>query len=382
LGGQESAQPRTLDDGRGGTRQDPVNALKNRRAAAAAREENSMSHLFSRPKASARYAALAFALSPFAANAEPIKLKFAFFASDREFVFRSVVKPFVDAVNLEGKGIVEIELFPSGALERSYPKQVQLVLSGGADFAWIHTALTPEQFPDNAVMEQPGMFHDAEEATQVYTRVAASGVLRGYEDLFLVASVCTAPLVIHMRTPAASLEDLKGKKIRSANQTEGTVLKALGMEPASIPINQVSDAINRGAVDGATAGLDVAVDFGISRFATNHYMLSLGIVPIIIAMNKRKFDSLPEAAQNIIRKYSGQWLTSRFVGTVNSYRAEILGQLKADSRRKVTNPSALDLDQASGTFKSAMNQWAAKDPRNGELLKTVEAEIAKFRSTR
>jgi TRAP-type C4-dicarboxylate transport system substrate-binding protein len=328
------------------------------------------------------YAALAFMLSALAANAEPIKIKFAFFASDREFAFRGVVKPFADAVNLDGNGIVEIALYPSGALERSYAQQAQLVLSGGADMAWIHTALTPEQFPDNGVIELPGLFRDAQEATQVYARVAASGSLRGYEDFFLLAALGTAPLTIHMRTPAASLEDLKDKKIRASSRTEGVVLKALGMEPESIPINQASDAINRGAIDGATASLEVLADFGISRFATNHYMLGLGSVPIIIAMNKKRFDGLPEAAQYVIRKYSGQWLRSRHIDTINAYGAEILDKLKADSRRNVINPSQPELDKSRDTFNFVMNQWVVKDPRNGELLKIVETEIARLRSTR
>jgi TRAP-type transport system periplasmic protein len=329
-----------------------------------------------------RSAAIVIALLPFVANAEPIKLKFAFFSSDREFHFRGVVKPFADAVNLEGKGIVELELYPSGALGRSYAQQVQLVLSGGADIAWIHTALTPEQFPDNGVIELPGLFRDAEEATQIYAQIAASGALRGYEDFFLLAAFGTPPLTIHMRTPAASLADLKGKKVRTSNRTEAFVLKALGMEPENFPINQAADAINRGAVDGATAGLDVVADFGISRFATNHYMLALGTVPIIIAMNKNKFDSLPEAAQSVIRKYSGQWLTSRHVDTVNAYNAEILNKLKADANRKVIYPSPSELDSARSTFDSVINQWAARSPRSDELLRIVETEIAKLRLAR
>jgi TRAP-type C4-dicarboxylate transport system substrate-binding protein len=330
----------------------------------------------------ARYAALALALLPIAANAEPIKLKFAFFASDREFAFLGAVKPFADAVNLDGKGIVEIELFPSGALGRSYAQQAQLVLSGVADMAWIQPALTLTQFPDNAVVELPGLFRNAQEAAQVHMRVATSGLLRGYADFSLLAAVGTAPLTIHMRTPVASLEDLKGKKVRISSQTEGIVLKALGVAPESITINEAADAINRGTIDGATATLEVLADFGISRFATNHYMLGLGTVPIIIAMNKEKFDGLPEVAQNVIRKYSGQWLVARYVDTINTYDAEILRKLKSDARRSVIDPSPADLVKAHSTFDSVTAQWAARSPRNGELLKFVETEIAKLRSTR
>jgi TRAP-type C4-dicarboxylate transport system substrate-binding protein len=331
---------------------------------------------------SARCVALAVALLPLAAKAEPTKLKFAFFASDREFAFRGVVKPFADAVNSAANGAVEIELHPGGALERSYAQQAQLVLSGGADFAWLHPALTPELFPDNGVIELPGLFRDAQEATGVFTEVVASGRLRGYDAFVVIGAMASAPIAIHARPPVASLADLRTKKIRSGNRTEGVVLKALGMEPESLPINQTADAINRGAIDGATAGLEVLADFGISRFATNHYMLGLGSVPLLIVMNRKKFNQLPVPVQSIIRAHSGKWIASRYVATVNAYNAEILERLKADGRRRVTTPSTADLDHARSTFTSVIDRWKADNSHGQQLLTVAEAEIAKLRATR
>ena len=146
-----------------------------------------------------------------AAKAEPEKLKFAFFASDREFAYQGVVKPFVDAVNTDGKGIVEVELYPSGVLGRSYAQQAELVLSGGADFAWVNPTLSPEIFHDNTVLELPGLFRNGKEATQVFTHLTQEGKLDGYEDFFLVATLGSYPLGIHTRVPTSSLDDLKGK---------------------------------------------------------------------------------------------------------------------------------------------------------------------------
>ncbi len=327
-------------------------------------------------------AAIAFALVPLTASAEPVKLKFAFFASDREFAYDGVVKPFVNAVNLEGKGVVEIELYPGGLLGRSYAQQAQLVLSGAADMAWVHPALTPERFPDNTVMELPGLFRDAKEATHVYTQIVGSGLLKGYEDFFVIAAMATEPLSIHTRTPIASLEDLRGMKIRTSNRTEGAVLRALGMTPAELPINEAADAINRGAIDGATAALEVLVDFGISRFANHHYLLDLGSVPLLITMNKQKFDSLPGTAQNIIRKFSGVWSATRYIDAINTYDAQILEKLRSDPRRRVIYPSQQDLAKARDVFDSVVVQLAHSNPHNRELLTTIEREIAKLRSTR
>jgi TRAP-type C4-dicarboxylate transport system substrate-binding protein len=61
-----------------------------------------------------RYALFVLELLPAVANAYPITLKLAFFSSDRSTTYLASVKPFVDAVNTEGKGLVEIVLYSGG----------------------------------------------------------------------------------------------------------------------------------------------------------------------------------------------------------------------------------------------------------------------------
>ena len=117
----------------------------------------------------ARCALLSFALLPAASVAEPIKLKLAYFSSDRDAPYMAVLKPFVDAVNKDAKGILEVQIYPGGVLGRSYAQQAQLVLDGTADMAWVNPSLTPELFADVAVMQLPGLFRDLKEATMAYT---------------------------------------------------------------------------------------------------------------------------------------------------------------------------------------------------------------------
>jgi TRAP-type C4-dicarboxylate transport system substrate-binding protein len=325
-------------------------------------------------------AVIAAVFTPFAARSEPIKLKFAFFASDREYAYRAVVKPFADAVNLEGKGAVEVELFPGGGLGRTYAEQAQLVLDGIADIAWVNPSLAPELFPDNSVIELPGLFRDARETSQVYTRLVIAEALQGYDDFFVIAAVGTRPLDIHMHPLMTSLADLKGRKIRTLNGTEGSVLRALGMDPQVIPINRTAEAINRGAIDGSTAPPAVLIDFGIARFTTYHYLLDLGTAPLLILMNRKKFDSLPKQGQDVIRKFSGQWAIARYVETTESYDNSVMEQLKSDPKRNVILPSAPDLASAQTTFATVIEAWISQRPRNRELLNLVHAEIAKSRS--
>jgi len=331
-------------------------------------------------KALARHAALAFALLPLAAAAEPIKLKLAYFSSDREQAYINAVKPFADAVNAQANGAVQIDVYTSGTLGRSFSQQVQLVLDGVADIAWINPGLTPDLFPENAVIEFPGLFRDAREATFVYTRMAASGALAGCDKFFVVAALGTEPLSIHIRPPIASLNDLNGKKIRVNNGTEGAVLKALGMVPEIMPINQAAEAINRGTIDGATSRPGTLAGFGIARATSYHYFLGLGTAPLLIVMNKSKFDSLPPATQEVIRKYSGEWMAARYVEGYDAINNPIMEQLRLDPKRKVIFPSKPDLDTAQVAIKTVMQEWLARNPRNRELLAAAQTEIAKIRA--
>lgn len=331
-------------------------------------------------KALARCALFSFALLPAVAAADPIELKFSYYTSDREVIYLDAVKPFIDGVNAAAIGLIEIDAFTSGSLGKSYAGQTQLVLDGVADFAFVNPGLTPEQFPDDAVMELPGLFRDVREASIVYTRLVASGALRGYGDFFVVGAVVGGPQSIHTRSPIASLEDLRGKKIRASNRTEDLVLDALGMSAKVIPINATADAISRGDIDGATVPASMLLNFGISRVTSYHYFIRLGFAPLLILMNKRRFDSLPKAGQDIIRKFSGDGLATRFADAFVADDDRVIEQFKSDPKRRVIFPSQRDLDAAQVTFQNVISEWQARNPRNRELLGAVERETAKLRS--
>ncbi len=328
----------------------------------------------------ARCVMIAVALLPVAALAEPIKLKMAYFSSDREPAYVSVLQPFAEVVNKEGKGIIEIVPYSGGVLGRSYPQQAQLVLDGVADMAWVNPSLTPDRFPDNDVLEFPGLFRDMKEVTLVYSRLAAAGALRGYGDFFVISAVANFQLMIHTRPAIGSLADLRGKILRVNNLIEGNTLKAIGITPVVIPINEVALAIGRGTIDGATMSPNSLFAYGVSRITRFHYDAPLGAAPLAFLMNRAKFESLPKAGQDVIRKYSGEGSTARFIETYDAKNVQAMTELESDPNRLLIVPSRSELDTLQAIFRTALEKWSEESPRNHELLKLVEIEIAKVRS--
>jgi TRAP-type C4-dicarboxylate transport system substrate-binding protein len=329
------------------------------------------------------YAALLTAgIGGSAASAEPIKLKLSLVTSDRALIYLGGVKPFVDAVNAEAKGLLEIEIFFSGALEKQPTLQPQLVADGGADLAFIFPGYTPERFYDNTVIELPGLFQDTREASLVYTRMIASGAIKGYDDYIVVAALSSPAESIHGRRPIDSIASLDGMTVRTNNATEAMAVGKLGMRPVPMPMNLVAEALSDGKIDSATAPLPMLFEFGVGRVSSYHYMLEISGAPLALVMNRKKFDSLPREAQDIIRKYSGEWPVGPYLQSYEESGRQVIDQLQSNPRRKVVQPSPADRAAAEIVFKSVIDEWAAKAPANRQQLETARAEIARLRAGR
>lgn len=332
-------------------------------------------------KVLARCALLSFALLTAATAAEPVKLKLAFFTSDRATIYLAAVKPFVDAVNTEAKGLIEIEVYFSGALGRPQSQQAQLVLDDVADIAFVVPGTTPERFYDNTVIELPGLFRNMREASLVYTRLVAASALKGYDDFYTIGAYAAGPESIHSRRPIAVLGDIKDMKIRANNLTEAAALEKLGARPVVMPVNLAAEAISNGSIDGVAVPPSALLEFGISRVVNHHYLIHVSAAPLALLMNRKKFDDLPLLAQSIIRKYSGEWAANRFIATYEIAEGQAIEQFKSDARRTVVLPSHEDLDAAQSAFNSVIEEWAAKNLHNRDLLQMVDTELAKLRAT-
>lgn len=312
------------------------------------------------------------------AASSPITLKLSFFTSDRSKLYEYSIKPFVNAVNDEGSGLVRIETKFSDPLARVQVDQPRLVADGATDIAIFAPGLVPDRFSDTAVMDLPGLFRDEREASIVFTRLIQAGALKGYDDFFVVGAFVSGAESIHSRVPILANKDLRGLTIRTNNNIEADVLRRFGVKPKRLSINQATEAISQGTIDGATFPPSVLFEFGIGRLTPYHYMLKLGGAPNVVILNRRKFESLPPKAQAVIRKYSGQWLAERNAADFMALGKEIAARLEADPRRKVVFPSATDVKNAWQIFASEIENWAARSPHNRELLARVRAEIAKL----
>ena len=320
-----------------------------------------------------------FVLLAGAAIAEPIKLKLAMFSADTEMTWVTVIKPWADQVNAAGKGIVEIDEFPTGALGKALPEQSQIVLDGVADIAFVIPGVTPGRFPENEVMDLPGLFRDAREATLVYTRIMQKKLLKSFDKYVVIGAMGTPPFEIDSRPKVTSLSDLKGKKIRVTNPSQSATMKALGAVPVLMPVTEITEAIGRGTIDGATEFPGPMFDFGVDRVTKYDYFLPVGISSLTILMNKAKYESLPQNVREVLDKYSGDWVAQKFITDYGHYIDTLAARMKADPNRVITVATNDELAAAQQPFQQVIDDWIKKAPGNGALLDAVRAELVDIR---
>jgi TRAP-type C4-dicarboxylate transport system substrate-binding protein len=325
-------------------------------------------------------AGLICGLLPAAANADAVKLKLAFLSTDQQSVYVSVIKPFIDAVNDEGHGIVEIVPYTGGQLSHVAAEQVRLLQNGAADIAWVVPGLTPDVFPDDGLFELPGLFGTTTEASVTFRHVIATQSLKGYQDFFVIGAFASEPETFHARKPVLALADLKGKKISINNSQSVGAFTAFGIQPVDMELPAAAQAIGGGTIDGASSPLVPAVDFGITKVATYHYLLQTSVTPLLLIMNRKTFDALPKAAQDVIQKYSGAWIDQRYIEMNSKAVTTVLEQLRANPARHVILPSLADQATARAVFAKVADQWQAGDPRYPALLAAVKSEVASLRS--
>lgn len=110
------------------------------------------------------------------------------------------------------------------------------------------------------------------------------------------------PQVVFCKGEVKSLADLKGKKVRGSGRMTTKLLEALGAEGVNIAFSEVPGALQRGVIDCAVTGAGSGYSAGWWEVSDHLLTLPLGgWDPVVIAMNKDKFDSLSGEMQSELK---------------------------------------------------------------------------------
>jgi len=253
-------------------------------------------------------ATLATSLATTAA-AQDVTLKMHQFLPPQANVPAQILVPWAERVETASGGRIQIDHYPAMQLGGKPPELVSQVIDGVADIIWVVAGYTPGRFPQAEVFELPFMMTNAEDTSRAYWNFAQANMMDSdFKDMKILGVWVHGPGVIHSKEPVREIADLNGMKVRGPTRIITGMLKELGATPVGMPVPALPEALSKGVLDAGVIPWEVTTALKIPELVENHTTFggeALYTTAFIFAMNKPRYDSLPDDLKAAIDSQSG-----------------------------------------------------------------------------
>ena len=191
-------------------------------------------------------------------GADPVTLKFSQFLGPNSFFQVDVVEPWAKELEAKTNGQVKVELFDGTSPVGKVTEQAKNVHDARVDIALGLRGAESDRFPGSSVIELPFLVPNALRGSQALWGLYKDGTLADeYKDYKVLALFVHNPGLIHTKDKrVVNLADLKGLRLRVANNTVAAALNYVGGEPVVLQVNDVMPAVKDGRL-GAIRSRDL-----------------------------------------------------------------------------------------------------------------------------
>jgi len=284
----------------------------------------------------------------------------------------SQYKRYIEEVNKRGKGKVEIKLLGGPEVVKPF-EQLQALRSGIADMTHSASAYWVGETIEGSVMDilNPNDFDRYLKGLRGTQALAT--INQAYREKsgvrFLGIMVGGTGFRFMMAKPVASLDELKGTRIRAFGTQGAKTVQYFGGSPQTIPATELYPALQRGVVDGAIRAPDDAWSFGERDVYKSMIVTPLQLSPGGAYIAVRVWDKLSAEVQKLLSDVAIEMEPQvlRYFATAD---AKAIEDLKGKGM-KIVEVSAADNKRLG---EARMLYWAdivAKSPNHGAKLKSM-----------
>ena len=206
------------------------------------------------------------------------------------------------------KGDISIDFYPGSTLAKA-PQTYDAVEQGMADIGMTVLAYSRGRFPVLGAVDLPMGYPNGVTATKIANAVLEKFDPKEFHDTKVMYLHAHGPGYIHtIKEPVHTLEDLKGKKIRSTGMST-ILVKALGASPVAQSMRDAYQSLQKGVVDGCAHPMEAnkgwklgeVVDYCIAENSVAY------TTAMIVTMNKNKWAAISPENQKIILDINKEW---------------------------------------------------------------------------
>ncbi len=245
---------------------------------------------------------------PGLSNAKPVKLTFAAHQGAQD-VQTKLLADYAKEVESRSNGKVEINFYPGETLIKA-AQTYDGVVNGMVDIGFSCLAYTRGRFPLLDYINLPLGSPNAQISSAIINEVIEKFHPKELADVEVLYLQSHGPGRIHTRkNPLHSLGDFKGLKIR-AGGTTSDIVKSLGAAPASTPMPEVYQALQKGVMDGGIWDMSASADWKLAE-VVDYTMMCDDVAyntGFFVVMNKDKWNKLDPEVQKIMKELAPEFV--------------------------------------------------------------------------
>jgi TRAP-type C4-dicarboxylate transport system substrate-binding protein len=311
--------------------------------------------------------------------AKTIELRFAQPFSPKHTMQTMLIEPWAEKIEKMTEGRVKVTMFSGGALGKA-SDHYSLAEKGIADIVYALQDYTPGRFPLTTVFELPFMIPSAEKTSVAMWKTFEKfpEFQKEYSKVKVLALFCHPQGHFNtVKKPIRKISDLKGMKFRTASPHVTKALKAFGAVPVTMAVTESYTALERGVVDGTVLpweGLYVFKQAELLKYSTetDFYTMSMMVV-----MNKRKYDSLPDDIKKVIDETTGI-VMSREAGRVYDTMRPIYKERCLEKGMQTIQLSPEDTKKLEALTMPLREEWVKEMDERGLSGKAVLESAIEF----
>ncbi|MDV7144116.1 TRAP transporter substrate-binding protein [Tropicimonas sp. TH_r6] len=304
------------------------------------------------------------------ASAQEVTLRFQHFVSPKSANPTYFMAPWAEAIEAQSDGRIKVELYPTMALGGKAQSQYDMIRDGVIDGGWVIPGYQPGRFPEAEALELPFMMPKSGEKSSVAAwNFTQKHLMDDFADVHLIAAHMHGPGIVHKKGGAiGQLEDFDGLRLRGPSRPATMLLEKLGANPVGMPVPAFPEALAKGVLDGGVITWEMSPSLKLNELTDSHTDVAgnkaLYNLFFIWAMNKDKYESLPDDLKAVIDANSGL-MASAWAGKAHDTGDAVGRQVMADDGNEIAELSMEETARIKALGEEVVTDWTMDVSKRG-----------------
>jgi TRAP-type C4-dicarboxylate transport system substrate-binding protein len=321
------------------------------------------------------------AAEKFTYEGPPITVRFSHFAPATHPMSKAVSKKWIEMVEKESNGKIKVQSYMGGVLH-SAKDGFKATVNDITDLTPAYTMYQAGSFHLAHVLDLPFAFPSAAVAAKVAEELYPKYFKKEYEAMGVYLANYNANGIYNLFTkkPVATLDDLKGMKIRAAGGTPSKIIRSLGAVPVAVPAPEAYNAFQRGVVDGVAFYDTGAIAYRIHELTTHLTEAKMNNPANAWAFNRKSWDSWPPEVKRFM--YNMQRRLSMMYGIEFDRQDALSRPILEGKGIKIIKLSAEEMARWKAAAEPLWEEFIQENEAKGlparELVKDLRALTLKY----